>query len=270
MAILNSSGKSSSLPKDQPEQIWMLLEQEGSSDALLSPAHKDQMARAFAPRIKVIALHLKAKLPAHIDLADLISAGSLGLMEAFAKFQPSMGVRFESFAENRIRGAMLDELRRMDWLSRGLRQKIKKLELVIREFKQSNGYAPSRAELESLTGQDQSELESTLEALNSQIVLSLEAVHENFIDSDPEHDFKEPFAAVAFQDIIDKLGHLINKLNEREQLVLSLYYSEELNMKEIALTLDVTEGRISQIHSQALAKIKKMYMQQHGDLVHPL
>lgn len=165
---------------------------------------------------------------------------------------------------------MLDELRRMDWLSRGLRQKIKKLELVIREFEQQNGHTPSRAELEHLTGQDQNDLESTLEACQSQIVLSLEAVHENFIQSPQEHESGEPFAAVAFQDIIDKLGHLINKLTEREQLVLSLYYSEDLNMKEIALALDLTEGRISQIHSQALAKLKKMYMHQHGDLLYPL
>ncbi len=263
MGTSNSSGKNSSLPNNSAASIWAELD--GCTFSSLDSARKDRIARAFAPRIKVIALHLKAKLPAHIELTDLISAGALGLMEALGKFQPGLGIRFETFAENRIRGAMLDELRRMDWFSRGLRQKIKKLEHVIREYEQENGRAPSRRELEDITGQDRSELESTLEALNTQVVLSLDSVQENLAASGRGEGMQEPYATVAFQDLIDKLAHLINKLGEREQLVLSLYYSEELNMKEVALALDVTEGRVSQIHSQALAKLKKMFHQQHGN-----
>ncbi len=263
MGTSNSSGKNSSLPNSSTASIWAELDD--CTFSSLDSARKDRIARAFAPRIKVIALHLKAKLPAHIELTDLISAGTLGLMEALGKFQPGLGIRFETFAENRIRGAMLDELRRMDWFSRGLRQKIKKLEHVIREYEQENGHAPSRQELETITGQDRSELESTLEALNTQVVLSLDSVQENLVTSGRGEGMQEPYATVAFQDLIDKLAHLINRLGEREQLVLSLYYSEELNMKEVALALDVTEGRVSQIHSQALAKLKKMFQQQHGN-----
>jgi RNA polymerase sigma factor FliA len=93
------------LRNNAAEPAWSVLEQTGVSFASLGPAHKDRIARAFAPRIKIIALHLKAKLPSHIELSDLISAGTLGLMEAFGKFQPDLGIRFETFADSRIRGS---------------------------------------------------------------------------------------------------------------------------------------------------------------------
>jgi RNA polymerase sigma factor for flagellar operon FliA len=254
------------LRSNAADPVWSVLEQAGISFSSLSPADKDRIARAFAPRIKASALHLKAKLPSHIELSDLISAGTLGLMEAFGKFKPDLGIRFETFADNRIRGAMLDELRRMDWFSRGLRQKIKKLEQVIRNFEQENGHAPTRGELLEVTGQDRSELEATLEALNSQIILSLEAIQEHGEQAGEGRNHREPFASAAFHDIIDKLGHLIDKLGEREKLVLSLYYTEELNMKEVASALDITEGRVSQLHSQALGKLKQMFMREYGDI----
>lgn len=262
METSNFSGKNSSLPNNSSKPPWAILD--STSFASLDPSSKDLVTRSFAPRIKIIALHLKAKLPAHIELSDLVSAGALGLMEALGKFQSTVGVRFETFAENRIRGAMLDELRRMDWFSRGLRQKIKKLEQVIRDYEQEHGQAPTRQDLEQITGQNRAELENILEALNSQMLLSLDNLQENFISDEHADDHGEPAAIVARQDIIDKLAGLINTLKEREQLVLSLYYTEELNMKEVALTLGLTEGRVSQIHSQALAKLKKMFIQRHG------
>ncbi|MGE4442979.1 MAG: FliA/WhiG family RNA polymerase sigma factor [Desulfomicrobium sp.] len=266
MGTSSSSGRSSSLRSNVTEPAWAILEQAGVSFAALDSAHKDGIARAFSPRIKIIALHLKAKLPGHIELSDLISAGTLGLMEALGKFQPELNIRFETFADSRIRGAMLDELRRMDWFSRGLRQRIKKLEQIIRGFEQENGHAPSRDDLLELTGQDRHELEATLEAVNSQIILSLDAIQDQWNQPGDGRNQREPFAAVAFHDIIDKLGHLIDRLNEREKLVLSLYYTEELNMKEVALALDITEGRVSQLHSQALGKLKKMFAREYGDI----
>lgn len=266
MGTSSSSGRSSSLRNNAAEPVWAVLEQTGTSFSSLSPADKDRIARAFAPRIKASALHLKAKLPAHIELSDLISAGTLGLMEALGKFRPDLGIRFETFADNRIRGAMLDELRRMDWFSRGLRQKIKKLEHVIREFEQENGHTPSRSDLIELTGQSRLELEATLEALNSQIILSLEAIQDHGEQVGEGRTHREPFAIAAFQDIIDKLAHLIDRLGEREKLVLSLYYTEDLNMKEVASALDITEGRVSQLHSQALGKLKQMFMREYGDI----
>lgn len=265
MGTSSSSGKNSSLRSNSAEPAWSILEQPGVSFASLNPTQKDRIARDCAPRIKAIALHLKSKLPGHIELGDLISAGTLGLMEALGKYQAGLGIRFDTFADNRIRGAMLDELRRMDWFSRGLRQKIKKLEQTIRSFEQEKGHAPTRSDLLECTGQDRSELEETLEALNSQFILSLDAIQDTSIRSSQNRNQREPFAVTAFQDIIDKLGHLINKLNEREKLVLSLYYTDELNMKEVAAVLEITEGRVSQLHSQALGKLKKMFLRHYGD-----
>lgn len=266
MGTSSSSGKSSSLRNNAAEPVWSILEQPGVSFSSLSPAQRDQIARACAPRIKVIALHLKAKLPSHVELGDLVSAGTLGLMEALGKFQAGLGIRFETFADSRIRGAMLDELRRLDWFSRGLRQKIKKLEHIIREFEQENGHTPTRSDLLERTGQDRLELEETLEALNSQFILSLDAIQDASVQASENRHLQEPFAVAAFHDIIDKLGHLIDKLNEREKLVLSLYYTDELNMKEVAAVLDITEGRVSQLHSQALGKLKKMFMRHYGEI----
>ena len=102
--------------------------------------------------------------------------------------------------------------------------------------------------------------------MNSQIILSLDAIQDQWSQTGDGHNHREPFAAVAFHDIIDKLGHLIDRLNERERLVLSLYYTEDLNMKEVALALDITEGRVSQLHSQALGKLKKMFQRDYGDI----
>ena len=266
MGTSSSSGRNSSSRNSSVEPVWAVLEQDGISFASLAAAEKDRIARAFAPRIKAGALHLKAKLPAHIELSDLVSAGTLGLMEALGKFRPDLGIRFETFADNRIRGAMLDELRRMDWFSRGLRQKIKKLEQAIRQYEQEHGHSPSRSDLVKITGQNRPELEATLEALNSQIILSLEAIQDYGEQTGDGRAPREPFAAAAFQDIIDKLGYLIDRLGEREKLVLSLYYSEELNMKEVASALDITEGRVSQLHSQALKKLRTMFKREFGDI----
>jgi RNA polymerase sigma factor for flagellar operon FliA len=154
----------------------------------------------------------------------------------------------------------------MAWFSRGLSQKITKLEMAIREFEQENAHSPSRSELVELTGQNRLEIEATLEALNSQVILSLEAIQDHGEQAGEGCNHREPFAFAAFHDIIDKVGHLIDRLNEREKLVLSLYYTEELNMKEVAFALDVTEGRVSQLHSQALRKLKTMFMREYGDI----
>ncbi len=251
MATSSSSGKDCFLPAPN-----------GRGKAL-SQAEKDQLARQFAPRIKAIALHLKARLPAHVELQDLISSGALGLMEAMDKFDPSRGVRFESFAETRIRGAMLDELRGMDWYSRGLRHRIKQLQSAMVEYERHHGHTPSRAELCTLCHMPEGDLESALEALEAQVVLSLEAIQETCSGTPPEGT-PSPEAQVARQELIDKLADLVDKLTHKEKMVLGLYYVEELNMKEIAQVLDITEGRVSQLHAQAARKLKQWFLQSHG------
>ncbi|MDK2873466.1 MAG: polymerase sigma factor FliA [Desulfomicrobiaceae bacterium] len=248
MATSSSSGNDSSLPAPKPREA-------------LSPADKDRLARQMAPRIKAIALHFKARLPGHVDLQELISSGAVGLMEAMEKFTPERGIRFETFAEARIRGAMLDALRGMDWYSRGLRGRIKKLQTIMLEYERCHGHVPNRETLQELCDIPEEDLECALEALNAQVVLSLEAIQETC--GTPE-DATSPEAQVAHQELIDKVAGLVDKLTLKEKMVLGLYYIEELNMKEIAQVLDITEGRVSQLHSQATRKLRSWFCETYG------
>jgi RNA polymerase sigma factor for flagellar operon FliA len=243
---------------------WLILEDNGTPFGNLDSATQQEIVRAYGVKIKAQALRLKAKLPNHIDLDELISAGSLGLMEALYKYDGSSQNHFETYADTRIKGAMLDELRKMDWLSRGMRHKIKKLESVIQTFEQKNGGVPSHKELASLTGLSSSEVDQCMEALENQFCLNIDALEEKTrfdILNDP---FAQPFEQTAENEIIDKLALLIEQLPEREILVLSLYYAEELNMREAAKVLGVTEGRISQLHSQAIKKLRQKFAMAHG------
>jgi RNA polymerase sigma factor for flagellar operon FliA len=221
----------------------------------------------YAPKIKIIALRMKAKLPQHVELAELISAGSLGLIEALEKFRPDLGIKFETYAENRIKGAMLDELRRMDWFTRGLRQRVKMLEHSVRQIEQFTGHTPSIQDLQTLTGFSAKEVEQGLEALQNQVHISLEVIEESLLRTQDGQE-GDPFSHVLKQELVDKLGQLIDELTPREQLVLSLYYVDELNMRETAMVMDITEGRVSQLHSQALAKLRKKFRKFIEDIQH--
>jgi len=235
---------------------WLILEDENTSFENLDPGTRQEIVRAYGVKIKAQALRLKAKLPSHIDLDELVSAGCLGLMEALSKYDRTSNNRFETYVDTRIKGAMLDELRKMDWLSRGMRQKIKKLEAVMVTFEQKNGTAASHDDLASLTGFSQNDVEQCMEALEDRTRFA--------VLSDP---FEQPFDQTAENEIIDKLARLIEQLSHREALVLSLYYVEELNMREAAEILGVTEGRISQLHSQAIRKLRKKFIAEHGSPV---
>lgn len=263
MATSNSFGRSS-CSTDDPRQRFESGQLPWTS---CDPACRGAIVSHYAPKIKIIALRIKAKLPQHVELTELISAGSLGLIEALEKFKPELGIRFETYAENRIKGAMLDELRRMDWFTRGLRQRVRVLEHSIRQTEQSTGHTPSVQELQTLTGFSVKEVEQGLEALQNQVCISLEAIEENLLRAqDGQGD--DPFFHALKQELIDKLGQLINELTLREQMVLSLYYAEELNMRETAMVMDITEGRVSQLHSQALAKLRKKFRKFVEDIQH--
>ncbi|WP_028574809.1 FliA/WhiG family RNA polymerase sigma factor [Desulfonatronovibrio hydrogenovorans] len=262
MAISNSSGKSCS-SRNNP---WQVLENRDVSFGELSPGEKDEIVRAYAHKIKISAARLKHRLPRHVEINELISAGTLGLMEALGNFDSSFGIKFETFADNRIKGAMLDELRKMDWFSRGLRKKVKRLEECIRDFEQNSGTRPTNQELKKITGFSLGEVEEGLVALQNQICLSLEAVQENFTLAGEQDITSEPQLSTVFNDLVDKVARIIDRLTEKERLVLSLYYEEELTMKEVARVLEVTEGRVSQLHSQAIGKIQKKFSEEHEEI----
>lgn len=264
MAILNSSGKDCS---STPE-AWQRFESGQLAWSTALPEVRGAIVAHYAPKIKIVALRMKAKLPQHIELGELLSAGSLGLVEALEKFQVAMGIKFETYAENRIKGAMLDELRRMDWFTRGLRQRVRVLEETIRKVEQHTGRVPNAEELQTLTGLSAKDVQEGLEALQNQVCISLDGLEEHLLRSVSTMK-NDPFTYTLHQQLIDKLAQLIDELTPREQMVLSLYYAEELNMRETALVMNITEGRVSQLHTQALSKLRGKFAQlQNASLAH--
>ncbi|MDQ7032847.1 MAG: FliA/WhiG family RNA polymerase sigma factor [Desulfonauticus sp.] len=227
----------------------------------LSLKEQEQLIKKYASKIKIIALRLKSKLPAHISLEELISAGTLGLMEAFHNFDPKQKIKFDTFAEMRIKGAMLDELRKMDWFSRNMRNKMKTVEGILQQVDDFSDYKSLNKYLQEKTGFNRQEIEDILLALQNQLWLSLEEMQQ-VLSSDKTEDL--PQEKVVKKDLIDKVAKLIKELNTKEQLVLSLYYVEELTMKEIARVLGLTEGRVSQIRNQALQKLKKKFKNRYS------
>jgi len=229
-----------------------------------SAREQESIVRHFAPKVKYLALRLKARLPQSVELAELVSAGTLGLMESFGKFKPALGNKFETYAENRIKGAMLDNLRKLDWFPRSLRKRVKTLDEAIYRIETEMHRPASEEDLASETGMSIKEVREGLEAMQNQFCLSLELVQDSIASDEPGRE-GEPFAQMIFSERVDRLAALIDELTPREKLVLSLYYSEELNMRETAEVMGITEGRVSQLHSQALARLRREFTLRHGE-----
>ncbi len=245
---------------------WDALEAGSTAWGDFRPSEQERIVRHYAPKIRFLALRLKTKLPRNVELGELISAGTLGLMEALGKFQPQLGIRFETYAENRIRGAMLDELRRLDWFPRALRQRVRQLDEAMRRVEHEKGRQATEEELQTLTGLDAKEVRQGLEALQSQLWLSLDAIQDSLSNEDGQSSVGEPYQSTARQEMVERVAPLIDTLTPREKLVLSLYYTDELNMRETAEVMGITEGRVSQLHSQALARLRRAFLAQYGDV----
>jgi len=250
MAILNSSGKNSysKVNNDIASYLsgickWQEMEKSA----------QEEVIKSLLTKVKIIAYKIKNKLPSNIDLDDLISAGSLGLIEGLANFDPSRDVKLDTFVENRIRGAMLDELRRQDWLSRGFRKNIKLVEIARQSLERKLGREPRIDELVKETGLKRKEVENCLEVINNNLLISLDVINYLHNHSDQENN---PYLLLEKKELIARLSKFIKELTEKEQLVLSLYYVEELTMKEVAEVLEISEGRVSQLHTQAIKKLK--------------
>lgn len=260
MEISSFSGKNSS----SSSEPWVRLETGETAWEDFPPSAQEAIVRHYAPKIKFLALRLKAKLPKNVELGELISAGTLGLIESLGKFNAELGIKFETYAENRIKGAMLDELRRLDWFPRGLRHRVRTLENATHRIEHQQGRAPTEEELQQETGMDITEVREGLEALHNQLCLSIDSIQETFSSDNRAHLENEPFQHAAMQNLVDKVAVLIDDLTPREKLVLSLYYTDELNMRETAEVMGITEGRVSQLHSQALARLRKMFRSRFG------
>ncbi|MDR3221576.1 MAG: RNA polymerase sigma factor FliA [Candidatus Accumulibacter sp.] len=221
---------------------------------------KDQLVQRLAPLVKRIAYHLMARLPSSVQVDDLVQNGMLGLLDAIDRFEAGMGAQFETYAAQRVRGAMLDGLRDNDWLPRGLRRELRQIEQAINRLEQQFGRPPSEDELARTLGVSLADYQKTLQDARGHQVISFEdMIEENgedflerhFIDSDGD-----PSRILEDADLKKSLVQGIELLPEREKLMMALYYEQDLNLREIGEVMGVTESRVSQLHSQAIARLR--------------
>lgn len=243
-------------------QPWLKMESGEMVFDDFSPLEKEIIIKHYSPQIRFLAYRMKVKLPKNIDMSELISAGILGLMESLKKYQADLGIKFETYAENRIRGAMLDELRRLDWFSRGLRQRVRQIDEAMWQLEQELGRIPSVEEVQQRTGLNEKEIHQGMEALQSQLAIPLDSIEDTLANDSDRNG--EPFHSTVFNELTEKMALLIDRLTDKEKLVLSLYYTEELNMREVAEVLGVTEGRVSQLHSQAISRLRREFTHKFG------
>jgi len=225
---------------------------------------RDELVEEYAPLVKYIAERLSARLPASIEVEDLINTGVLGLIDAIDKFAPERGVKFKTYAEFRIRGAMLDYLRRQDWAPRSMRRKEKELSTVFRQLEQRFKRPASHDEAAAEMGLSMEDFNSLLYKARGLSLLSLNRPR----SEDGEDEFKElgdfipdepdnsPYELLKKQEVRELLAEQIDVLPEKERMVVSLYYFNELTMKEVGHVLGVTESRVSQLHSSAILRLR--------------
>ncbi len=222
----------------------------------------DERIARHQPLVRKLAYHLISRLPASVEIDDLIQAGLIGLMEAARNFDPEAGAQFETFASQRIRGAMLDLLREADWLPRQVRRNMREIEAALHRSEQRLGRPASEREIATELGVPLEEYQDMLgDARGHQLV--------HFEDYEDEDDDRRGLLDLFTCDsdadpaqILDEDGFRaaliagIEQLPEREKLMMALYYDEELNLKEIGAVLGVSESRVSQLHSQAIARLR--------------
>jgi RNA polymerase sigma factor for flagellar operon FliA len=226
------------------------------------------MILQYAPTIKHLALRISMRLPSHIDVDDLINAGVIGLMDAIEKFDPDKGVRFETYAEFRIRGAILDELRAQDWVSRSVRQKANQLSRTYTELEQKLGRAATDDEVMQNLGLDEDSYYRLLDRVRSISLVNWDEITgreklDGSGTSETPADYRKGsdlFNDLNLRRVRQVLQNAIEGLPEKERIVVSLYYYADLNMKEIGEVLAITESRISQIHTKAVLRLRGKLM----------
>jgi len=223
---------------------------------------RDAQLHRYSPLVVRLAHHLMARLPASVQIDDLIQVGMIGLNEALSRFEPTQGVQFETFASQCIRGAMLDELRDGDWLSRSSRKQQKDIEAAVQRLEQRLQRVPRESEIAHELGLSLAEYQESLTRVRGTQLVYLEDLagsgeDDQFLDRYlPADDSANPQTMLGDQRMRTALIEGINKLPEREQYVMSMYYEHDMNLKEIAAVLGLTESRVSQLHSQSIARLR--------------
>jgi RNA polymerase sigma factor for flagellar operon FliA len=244
--------------------LWRRYKDQGDNTA------RERLVVAYSPMVKFVAGRLGAGLPSHVEDADLISYGLVGLIGAIERFEPERGIKFETFAMTRIRGAIIDELRSLDWVPRSVRSRAREIEQMQAKLEHELQRAPSEAELAAKLNMTEEELQSALLEIANSSVYALDELwtvsdssgdQVSLLDTIADEGAADPQEALATTEVKDRLTEAIGGLPEREQLVVALYYYENLTLREIGEVLGVTESRVSQLHTKAVMRLKSHLQQ---------
>ncbi|WP_319240755.1 RNA polymerase sigma factor FliA [uncultured Propionivibrio sp.] len=229
---------------------------------------RDQLVERFAPLVKRIAFHLMARLPSSVQVDDLVQNGMMGLLEAIGRFESGMGAQFETYAAQRVRGAMLDGLRENDWLPRNLRRDYRRIEAAIAKLEQEHGRPPSENELAEALGMSLAEYQKMLQDARGHQLISFEDLvddgDEDYLERHLADGSSEPSKLLEEESLHRLLVQGIEQLPERERLMMALYYEQDLNLREIGEVMGVTESRVCQLHSQAVARLRVRILGEGG------
>src|SRR5881397_814226 len=224
--------------------------------------NRDEVLRRHLPLVRRVVQRLAARKPPHIEVDDLVSWGIVGLLDAIAKYDPKKEASFATYAQFRIRGAVLDHLRSLDWVPRSVRQKASLIEKISHALEGTLGRPPTEEEIADELGLSLDSYQELLTRVGEMTLFSIEDLgfrngEERFkIEQRLDDDDIDPLGALLTRERVDLVGEAIARLPQREQLVVTLYYHEELTMKEVGGVLGLTESRVSQLHSQAVLRMK--------------
>lgn len=247
-------------------QIWQDYKEKDDKTA------RDKLILHYSPLVKYVAGQVASRLPKSVEVADLVSYGLIGLMEAIEKFDPSREIKFETYAMPRIKGAMIDELRVLDWAPRSLRAKAKELEKAYCELENELKRMPEDEEVASVLGTTVEELHDVMADLSRCSIIALEDLWSadsekdnrvNVMDVLVDTKAKDPAMMFEQEEVKTILAEALTKLPEREKMIITLYYYDSLTLKEIGEILEVTESRVSQLHTKALLRLKTRLKEAH-------
>ena len=230
----------------------------------ITTENREEVIKRYSPMIKYVANRIAMRLPPHIEVDDLISVGVLGLMDAISKYDSSRGAKFKTYAEFRVRGAILDELRAMDWVPRSIRQKASNVDKVVQTLQAKLSRSPEDEEVAKEMGLTLDQFHDTLNETKSIPIFSLEDLgiakesgeQQSLLDCLAGKADADPQTQIRLIELKEIIAKAIDALPEKERLMVSLYYYEELTMKEIGAVLEITESRVSQIHSKAVYRLR--------------
>ena len=230
--------------------------------------NREQIIKDYVPLVKFVAHRIASRLPSHVELDDLINSGILGLMDAIEKFEPARNIKFKTYAELRIKGAILDGLRDLDWVPRSLRRKKKDIEGAYHSLEQAMGRAATDEEVATHLGMPLEELHKNLDdlkgvTLGTFVEVGEDGEGESLISFVADPDAEDPHQIFQSSEIKDILRDAMDLLPKKERFVVQLYYFDELTMKEIGTLLNITESRVSQLHTKAMLRLRGKLLEKH-------